>query len=254
MEHKSKVIPKIQVLTLHAQDGQRVAVRHYQTGHDAVIVLAHGFFNNKDVYLFRQMAEKLSVYYDVLVFDFRGHGESGGFFGWTSHEQAEINRILLYVKEQGYQQIGLMGFSLGAAVSLVCASENRCVHSVIAVSAPFDFWEIDFHFWELEMFADLKLNMGFKGKGKGVLPGNPFMKKVRPIDIVDRISPTPVMFIHGEKDWLIKPRHSRKLFKQALAPKRMEMIADAGHAEKIFDSSPDDFLKLCLEWFGQTLH
>ncbi len=174
-------------------------------------------------------------------------------FEWTSREKQDLDVVLKYAKEQKYNHIGVMGFSLGAAVSLIVASEDRDIQSVIAVSAPYDFWKINYHFWEPDMIEDMKLNMGKKGVGKGVRPGNPFARKVKPLDVVSKISPTPILFIHGDKDWLIKPSHSERLFKKAKEPKRLVLITGAGHAERIYDTHPKEFLKLCLEWFTQTL-
>ncbi|MBU1043588.1 MAG: alpha/beta hydrolase [Candidatus Omnitrophica bacterium] len=240
-------------ITLKTFDRQTIALDHYRNGFKKVVVLAHGFYNNKDAYLFKAIAAELAKYYDVLVFDFRGHGKSTGLFSWTADEPKDLSVVLAYAKEQGYDQVGIVGFSLGAAVAIIEASHNRIINSVIAVSAPFDFWQINFHFWEPEMLSDLKLNLGIKGKGKGVRPGNILKKKIKPIDVVSKIAPVPIYFIHGEKDWIIKPKHSEKLFEKALDPKKLLIIQQAGHAEKIFDSNPNQFIQECVQWFEQTL-
>ena len=238
---------------LNTLDHHRIACDHYQHGHKKVIVLAHGFFNNKDVYLFGAIANGLAQYYDVFAFDFRGHGKSSGLFSWTSRESVDFQAVLAHVKGLGYASIGLMGFSLGAALSLIQASEDRDITTVIAVSAPTDFWKIDYRFWEPGMWEDLKLNLGYKGKGKGVWPGNPFEAKIAPIHIVDQIAPCSVLFIHGSDDWLIKPWHSQDLFNKARDPKKIEIIPHAGHAEKIFDDYPDLFMRICRDWLGENL-
>lgn len=234
-------------------DQTKIQYTHYKSGHERVIVIAHGFFNNKQVFLMKHIAESLKDTFDVIIFDFRGHGKSSGLFEWTSREKQDLDAVLKYAKEQKYKHIGVMGFSLGAAVALITSSEDRHIQSVIAVSPPYDFWKIDYHFWEPDMVEDLKLNMGKKGIGKGVRPGNPFVHKIKPIDIVSKVSPTPILFIHGDKDWLIKPSHSEKLFKKAKDPKRLEIISGAGHAERIYDTHPKEFIDLCMEWFTQTL-
>lgn len=238
---------------LNTKDHHRIAAVHYKQGNKKVVVLAHGFFNNKDVYLFREIAQQISKYYDVVAFDFRGHGKSSGLFSWTSRESADLQAVLVYVKDLGYDSIGLLGFSLGAAISLIMAAQDKDIKTVIAVSTPYDFWKIDYHFWEPGMLDDLKLNLGHKGKGKGVIPGNFWEPKITPISIVDQISPRSVLFIHGSDDWLIKPLHSRKLFDKAKEPKRIEIIKGGGHAEKIFDDHPAVFMKLCLDWFKEHL-
>ncbi|MEI7998518.1 MAG: alpha/beta fold hydrolase [Candidatus Omnitrophota bacterium] len=240
-------------VTLKTTDRQRIEATHHEQGFKKAVILAHGFFNAKDAYLFREIANAISEHYDVIAFDFRGHGKSSGLFTWTSKECADLKAVINYTKDCGYESIGLMGFSLGAAISVIETSQNLDINSLIAVSAPYDFWEINFHFWEPAMIADLKLNLGEKAKGKGIRPGNPFDKKVKPISVVGKISPRPVLFIHGEEDWLIKSIHSRKLYEKAKEPKAIEMIKKGGHAEILYDTHPDLFMKLTLDWFKSTL-
>ena len=240
-------------LTVLTEDNHKIIFDHYTKGFPEVIILAHGFYNNKDTYLFKKIAKMFAKKYDVISFDFRGHGRSDGLFCWTSKEDKDLRCVIDWSKKMKYKKIGVIGFSLGAAIALIEGSKTKDINSIIAVSSPYDFWKMNYHFWKEEMFNDLKLNLGYKGKGKCIRPGNPFSKKVSPINIVDKISPKPVLFLHGEKDWLINPSHSRKLFNKAKQPKQIYIIKGAGHAEKIFDSFPEQFEKRCLDWFAETL-
>ena len=240
-------------VTLQTKDHHRIEAVHHENGFKKAVILAHGFFNAKDAYLFREIAKALAVHYDVVAFDFRGHGKSAGLFTWTSKECVDLQAVIAYVKECRYDSIGLMGFSLGAAISLIEAAQNPDIKTVIAVSAPYDFWKIDYHFWKPAMLDDLKLNLGYKAKGKGVRPGHPWEPKIAPIDVVERISPRPVLFLHGAEDWLINVRHSRELYNKAKEPKKIVILEKVGHAETMFDQQPDQFMKPCLEWFANTL-
>lgn len=235
------------------EDGKRIALFHIKGGFSKVVIIAHGFYNNKDTVLFRRIAEAFSKEYDVIVFDFRGHGKSSDVFTWTAHEQKDLRAVIAYAKENRYAKIGVIGFSLGAAVALIEAGCKKNIDSVIAVSPPADLGSIDYHFWEKDMLEDLKLNFGFKGRGKGARPGSPSLEKTRPIDIVDKISPASILFLHGEKDWLIKPSHSQRLFDRAKDPKALTIIKDGGHAERMFDVFPDQFMRICLDRFRETL-
>lgn len=239
--------------SINTKDGQSIAFDYYQDGNNQIVILAHGFYNNKDAYLFKSISQEFAKYYDVISFDFRGHGKSSGLFSWTSDEPNDLAAILDYAKEQNYKRIGVIGFSLGAAVTIIEASRNKNIDSVISVSAPYDFWQINFHFWEPEMLNDLKLNLGMKGKGKFIRPGNPLAKKIKPLDVVKDISPVPIYFIHGDNDWIIKPEHSQKLFAKAKEPKKLLIIDNVGHAEKIFDDKPQEFINECRQWFDRTL-
>jgi pimeloyl-ACP methyl ester carboxylesterase len=235
------------------KDSQRIALIHPRGGFSKVVIIAPGFYNNKDTFLFKKITEAFAKEYDVIVFDFRGHGESSGLFSWTVHEEKDLQAIITYAKDNHYYKIGVIGFSCGAAIALIVASNHQDIDSLIAVSAPADLGSMNYHFWEKDMWKDLLLNFGIKGKGKGIRPGNAFLKKIRPIDIVDKISPTPILFVHGEKDWLVKPSHSQRLFERARPPKALAIIKDGGHAERIFDVFPGQFMKICLDRFRETL-
>ncbi len=246
----AEVAPDLYVMT---GDGKRIAYFHLKNGFSKVVVIAHGFYNNKDAVLFKMMSEAFSKEYDVIAFDFRGHGKSSDVFTWTALEQNDLRAITSYARENNYARIGVIGFSLGAAITLIEASTHQNIDSVIAVSSPSDLGSINYHFWEKDMWEDLKLNLGIKGRGKGVRPGSPSLQKIRPGDIVEKISPTPVLFVHGENDWLVKLRHSQYLFAKAKGPKSLMVMKDGGHAERMFDVFPDQFMKICLDWFKETL-
>ena len=242
--------PDLYVMT---EDNQRIALTHIKGGFSKAVIIAHGFYTNKDTVLFKRMTAAFAKEYDVIIFDFRGHGKSSGLFTCTALEQKDLQAVITYAKVNHYEKVGVIGFSFGAGVALIEASRRQGIDSVIAVSAPKSLGSINFHFWEKDMWADLWLNFGIKGRGKGVKLGNPLLQKIRPVDIVDKISPTPILFLHGEKDWLVKPSHSRRLFDKAKDPKALAIIKDGGHAERMFDVFPDQFMKICLDRFRETL-
>ncbi|MBF0252816.1 MAG: alpha/beta fold hydrolase [Candidatus Omnitrophica bacterium] len=235
------------------EDGKRIAFNHIKKGFTKVIIIAHGFYTNMDTVLLKAIADSFSSEYDVLSFDFRGHGKSEDVFTWTALEHNDLRAVAAYAKENNYTKIGVIGFSLGGAITLIEASSHVNIDSVIAVSSPADLKNINFHFWEKEMWKDLFINFGPKGRGKGVRMGSPALQKIKPIDIVSKVSPVPVLFMHGEKDWLIKPKHSLRLFHMAKEPKALSIIKDGGHAERIFDDFPDQFMEICLNRFRETL-
>ena len=84
------------------EDGKRIAFIHVKKGFSKVIIIAHGFYNNKDTVLFRGITDAFSKEYDVIVFDFRGHGKSSDVFTWTAHEQKDLRAIIAYAKENHY--------------------------------------------------------------------------------------------------------------------------------------------------------
>lgn len=249
----SSMKPEIMNLHVMSEDGQKVYIDHYKCGHDKAVIIAPGFFNSKSAVLLKELASFLSPYYDTVVMDFRGHGQSPGLFYWTAKEYLDLKAVIAYLKKD-YAAVGLIGFSLGAATSIITASMPGVdVQSVIAVSPPTEFEKIEYRFWELEPDHDIFYNLVGEGRyGKGVRPGPFWLKKDKPIHCVGKIK-APILFLHGTKDWLIKPAHSARLFEAAQGKKRLELIEGGPHAEYLILKNREPTLKHILNWLDETL-
>ncbi len=236
---------------LRSLDGTVVAVDRYRQGRrDTALVICHGFFQSKAPPTFQRLAGALAQSYDVLCLDFRGHGDSSGVFTFSAREDAELQAVLTWAQPQ-YPRLAVIGFSLGAAVAInTLSGAPPGVCGLIAVSAPASFEEIEFKFWTPE-----GISTGLKGlePGAGCRPGNPFLKKRRPIDAIHRMRNLPVLFIHGTKDVIVGAAHSRRLFDAAHEPKRLQLIADGGHAEMLFREDPTGFTSLITDWLAEVL-
>ena len=239
---------------LRASDDVPIAYSRYKNGFDNAIVVCPGFYNSERNRWMQKTAELLSSSYDVIVFDFRGHGNSGGKFTWSAKERLDLEAVLDYAGSCGYKGIGIAAFSLGAAAAVNAASERNDIAAMALFSCPSRIGMIDFHFWEPGMLSDLKDNMDCGWEGKGVRSGNPFMKKDDPIDLVGRIKDTPILFVHGDKDWIVKDRHSRKLYDAAHVEKKLEIVKGGLHAERLIQADPEGMKKLMLDWFSKRLN
>lgn len=239
---------------LITQDGVEIAYERFKNGFDSLVVICPGFFNSKANNGIRKAIDIVSGSHDVTIFDFRGHGDSGGKFTWTAKEPLDLEAVLDYAAGSGYKKIGLLGFSLGAAVSIIVAAKRPEIKSMVLISTPYSFWDINYHFWEPEMFSDLKANMECNWDGKGAKIDHFFMEKERPIDLVGSIKNTSIMFIHGAKDWVIKDYHSKKLYNSATVyEKKLEIIGDGLHAERLIEQYPERIKDLVTGWFAKTL-
>ncbi|MDD4879887.1 MAG: alpha/beta fold hydrolase, partial [Candidatus Omnitrophica bacterium] len=213
-----------------------------------------GFFNSKANGAIRLAIGLVEGSHDVIIFDFRGHGESGGKFTWTAKEPLDLEAVLDYAVSQGYKKIGMFGFSLGAAISVIVASKRPEIKSIVLVSAPTSFWRMDYNYWDPAMLSDLKANLECKWEGKGVRPGSIFLPKTRPIDHIADIEEAPILFIHGDRDWVIKDYHSKKLYDAAKAKNKKLVIIPKGlHAERLIEEFPGRMRELVSNWFRETL-
>jgi pimeloyl-ACP methyl ester carboxylesterase len=237
---------------LLTSDHHKIHYDQFKSDHKKVLIIAHGFFNSKQAVILKRLGESLNDEYDVILFDFRGHGQSKGLFYWTTREYLDLLSVVEFAGK-GYQSIGLIGFSLGAATSIIAASKTSLINSIIAISAPVEFGKIDYRFWQLNFKNDLFYNLFGEGKqGKGVRPGPFWYKKEKPREIVKKTE-IPIFYIHGDADWVIRYRHSEELYKNTTAFKRLSIIKNGPHAEYLFLEHKDEMLRLIREWFHETL-
>lgn len=242
---------------LRTSDNVTISYDHYKRGSDTVIIICPGFYNSKSNRWMRETVDIVTSKYDAIIFDFRGHGKSSGKYTWSAKEDLDVEAVLDYAKTQGYKHIGVVAFSLGAAAAVNAAATRNDVESMVLISCPSSFKMVDFHFWEPAMLSDLLDNIGCKWEGKGVRAGNIFIPKKDPIDNIGALKHTAILFIHGDKDWVVKDRHSRKLFDaagpSAQSPKRIEIVKGGLHAERLIQADPEAMKALILGWFSDTI-
>lgn len=238
---------------LSTSDNIAISYDHYKRGFDSVIIVCPGFFNGKDNRWMRKSVDMLLGGYDVIIFDFRGHGKSGGRYTWSAKEGLDLDAVVNYAGSRGYKHIGVLAFSLGAAAAINDAVVRSDIESMVLISCPSSFQSIDFHFWEPGMWADLKDNIDCKWEGKGARAGSILLSKENPINSIGNVKNTALLFINGDKDWVIKPRHSKALYDKANTYKKMEIIKDGLHAERLLQFNYDSIKEIILDWFSKTL-
>ena len=218
--------------------------------HEAVVIVCPGFFQSKDTRTFQQISQALADKYDVLAMDFRGHGRSTGLYTFSARESADFEAVLGLARKD-YQRIGVLAFSLGAAITInTIARHVGLVHSLIAVSAPCVFEEIEFKWWTIDA-----MRTGARGleAGAGCRPGNLLLAKEKPLENVRKLDSLPTLFIHGTDDAIVGIEHSRRLYVAASEPKGLEIIEGGDHAEALFRNDSDRFTRLVREWFARSL-
>jgi uncharacterized protein len=239
--------------TLTTLDHQKISYQHFENGHRVVILIAHGYYNSKQCVVLQQLAKTLEEAYDIFMFDFRGHGQSGGVFTWTSREGNDLRAALDFVAPK-YSKIGLIAFSMGASISINVLANDTRIDSFICVSAPSDMWKIDYWIWALDWKKDVAyILLNPKGRiGKGVRLGPFWLAKERPIHNVGKIT-IPILFIHGSRDWVIRPWHSKALYQKANGMKKIISIKNGSHAEYLMRDDPEPFVMEVKNWFLDTL-
>lgn len=102
------------------------------------VILFHGVTSNKSAVLTE--ANEFRYYgYNVLLLDFRGHGESGGTTTTLGVKEAEDVKLAWdFVKQQGETNIILWGTSMGAVAICNAISKYKIQPAGAILEAPFE--------------------------------------------------------------------------------------------------------------------
>ena len=233
-------------INLTTQDNTKIAINYYNNKRDGVVIVAPGWCMTKDSDAFCQISEMFEEYYDVISFDFRGHGKSSGFYTFTAKELMDIDAVVKFATEKNYKKIYLAGFSLGAAIALIYASDHASISRVIAVSAPSDFSKIENEMWKKEAWGETFKKFELD-RFASIRPYPIPLEKIKPIEIIEKIK-VPTLFVAGEKDPTVHPWHTKALYDKATCQKQYKEYTNGCHAEDLFLHFKDDFTKLCIDW------
>jgi hypothetical protein len=248
----SSHLQKINFLT---RDKIKISAYLYHRGrHQQVIIICPGFDQDKDSEDFSFLSRWFFRNgYDVLCLDFRGHGESEGIYTYGAYEKRDLTAGYKYLCQK-YKGIGIIGFSLGASIVIdFLAHQRKKIKSVILVSPIASFGQISPQIFSEEMFKEALRRI--KSSRRGIKEGHLFHPKPDWLDKIRKIEKsTALLFIHGQKDWLIPWKHSLWLYKEARAEiKELFLVEKGAHAEEIFINHPQLFFPKVKQWLEKTL-
>ncbi len=202
-------------------------VLHSAPDHEACIVTCHGLFGSKDSPKYIELAEELCrLGFSVFRFDFR----KGENIVATLTQRIEDSREAIdFLKDLGYEKIGMMGSSLGGCVAILTSVQEDSVESVVTWATPSKFKGI----LQAEGLEELK-------------------RDVQRYDVIDSVRELdrPILIVHGSEDELVPVTHAYELFENARAPKELLIVGGADHRftdewkrRKAVDKT--------VEWFGK---
>ncbi|WP_454907735.1 alpha/beta hydrolase [Variovorax gossypii] len=153
--------------------------------------------------------------YNVLVFDYRGYGQSEGK-PEPKGVFEDSNAALNYVRSRqdvDPERLFVFGQSLGGTNAIaVVGSGNRAGVKAAAIESTF---------YSYSSIANDKF------KGAGLMVSDEYAAS----KYVAAVSPIPLLFIHGTADQVIPVEHSKRLLADAREPKRLIEVQGAGHLE-----------------------
>lgn len=122
-------IPK-ESITLTTEDGINLSGWFAPSKErEKAVILLHGYPAEKTDML--GIASKLHPEFSVLLLDLRSFGDSQDTYTTLGiKEQKDVTAATKFLKEKGYDKIGIYGVSLGSTASLLSANNNNHIDAV----------------------------------------------------------------------------------------------------------------------------
>jgi len=153
-------------------------------------------------------------------------------------EVLELQAVIAFARKRiPNARIGLLGYSMGAVVSLLGAAGEPGVEALV-LDSP---------------FSDLRTLLAENVRHAIKLPGAPFvwlaglMLRLRngsqlsdcsPQAVLSSLEPRPLFFIHGGADEITSVNHSRRLYDNYRGPREIWIVQGAPHTGAYFADRP----------------
>jgi fermentation-respiration switch protein FrsA (DUF1100 family) len=157
--------------------------------------------------------------FNVFVFDYRGYGQSEGSAKRKGIHEDSI-AALKYIKSRkdiAQDRLLVFGQSLGGANAIDAVTSAK-LNGIRGVA-------IDSAFYSYRSVA--------KDKAPGFLVDVFIGDDYSPGPVIAKISPIPLLIMHGTADAVVPYTHGKNLFAAAKEPKSLWTIDGAGHTEAI---------------------
>jgi len=222
----------------------------YSSESTSIIICLHGYPANRSDIL--PVVSFLYPSFSLLLFDFRGHGESEGkvvYFGLK--EYLDVKGAIDFLKgneKTKNLKIGVWGYSLGASVGIISASKYKEIKCLVSDSSFANFPDMITHYYK--NFGPLKYVFSSLSKllGRFILRSD-FMEN-SPENYIDRVN-CPVLIIHSRKDDFVPFSHAEKLYNKAKGNKEL-FVLEGSHTD--FDARyNEEYRKKVKEFFNKYL-
>jgi pimeloyl-ACP methyl ester carboxylesterase len=243
------------VATVTSFDGTKIRYDLYEAPSETTIVVVPGFWRDRRHAAMRRLAAFLgNLGYRTAIIDVRGHGESGGTYGFNVHEHHDVAAVAqdLLARVGTTSSLTLVGFSYGGSIAISTAARHELpIASLLLISAVADFemitprvnpFTIHRH---IAFFSQAMHKPRFAWRMRQ-------LPKIRAVDDVVNVH-APLCLIHVKNDWLIGHRHSVALYDAANEPKELHLLDIAGnyHADRIFNVASESIEPITRDFLAR---
>jgi pimeloyl-ACP methyl ester carboxylesterase len=221
--------------TLTTADGVRLAAMVQRARQPRVgVVIAHGFSASSAHRGVRELADALvDAHHDVVSYDARGHGSSGGWCTLGAQERFDVAAARRALDPS--MPVILVGVSMGAIAVLRHAAapgpgDLPDPLGVVTLSAPAR-WQLPRTLRGLVSagVTSTALGRAFAARNMGVRIARRRPRGDAPVDLIARITAATAI-VHAEDDPFLPSSNARMLFAAAPEPRQLDLVAGRWHA------------------------
>ena len=209
--------------------------------------------------------------YDIFTWEPRNQGDSEPQEGYdplqwvTDREVADCRAAIEYLKKRpdaDPRGIGLYGLSKGANAGLVAAADEPYVRCAVTDGAfahyttMVPYMRVWFSIYDRRRrlqglfgawYFGIIARVGVRqvGRERGVVYSD--IER-----LIGKLSPRPLLMIHGGADTYIKPTMTRDLFRRAREPKELWIVEGAKHNQAL-QVAADEYKRRVIEFFDKHL-
>jgi len=131
-------------VTLRTRDGVELRGWFIRGSKPSTVIVLHGYTSSRfdESYIKPTVSLLAKEGFNVLVYDQRAHGESGGVYTTLGYREVEdLNDVVEWLrrsKPEASKSVGVIGFSMGGAVALMHAAKYGTLNAYIADSPYID--------------------------------------------------------------------------------------------------------------------
>jgi fermentation-respiration switch protein FrsA (DUF1100 family) len=191
--------------------------------------------------------------FNVLTYDLRGHGVSGGTsigLGWL--ERHDVGKALEFLEGKGLkrEQTGIWGVSYGTATALLASAQYQLPATVVdsAIADQRDLFDQEIKRVTgmppiftpgISLFASLFYGLN--------------LEEMPPLKALPAIAPRPILFIHGDADTRVPLSHSQRLKAASRGPNDDLWVVPGGTHADAFKEMPAEYTRRATEFYRRFL-
>ncbi len=221
-----------------------------------VVVVLHGIPRAKPLAgdaSYREIAVRLAQRgFLAVIFNFRGAGLSEGdisMAGWIR----DLEAVLAFARAlpaADPSRVALLGFSAGGAAAIYAAAHDPAIGAVVSASSParFSFLQqsMPAAYW-VKLFKEIGL-IRSEGFPRDLKAWEAEFAEIEPIRWVEKLSPRPLLIMHGADDELIPAAQARELHARAGAGRELMIIPAGKHRLRMDPAALQAAEEWLLRW------